>query len=111
MRGMLGLWRGSAVVMGTCWRVLGGVWERGWIGQWWRRACVKSCGVAWPCARVQAHWCARASLQSGGALYVTGASSVTVTGGSTIINSTAQEVRRSVAVRVSCVCLFCLRAL
>ena len=54
------------------------------------------------CARVQAHLYARASLQSGGAMYVGGASSISVSGGSTIEHSTAQRVCRSVAVRVLC---------
>ena len=56
------------------------------------------------CACVHAHLYARTSLQSGGAMYVDGTSSVTVSGGSTIANSSAaQVVRCSVAVRVSCV--------
>ena len=57
------------------------------------------------CACVHAHLYARASLQWGGTMFVVGASSVTVSGGSTIANSTAQDVRRSVAVGDSCMCV------
>ena len=52
------------------------------------------------CACVKSHLYAHASLQLGGAMYISGASSITVSGGSTIANSTAHVVRLSVAVRV-----------
>ena len=62
--------------------------------------------MAWPVVHLfSLHLCPLASLQSGGAIYVSGLSSVTISDGSTIVNSTAARVRCSVALEDSCVCV------